>query len=506
MSRGYIISCCLLVPVLAAAQLLHPHRHVPASPKLTPEVQRIRDSRRLFLPEHEMALPTSVDNSTSRYFPPLINQTGGSCAQASGIGYMFTYEMNRFLDRDASQPENRMSYLFAWNMINEGDNQGGFVEQGLQLAKNYGIMSEADYGNPSLYNFFWPTGYEKYVRAMHNRALDILTFNDSISFIKRYLYDAGCGQHPGGIVTFSTLAEGWNIDTDYQGPSETGYHALLTQLGTDGSHALTIVGYDDLVTYTDNQGTRHTGAFIICNTWGDYYYHDRGRYYLPYDFFRDEHVTNDELSNTMNAVRVTTYEPRAVLRVGLTYNQRNELRFGISSTQDRAASRPSVAPYNFYIMYHMGGPYPMQGQYKLRDIDIAFDASPRVPQDVTSVEQYFLHVTRQAQGNKKKGEGEVTAVEFIDLQTPAATRRWTYHGTLPAPINPGSNIFPIPLRPRHLFSASPHAWNATSTANGDPATFRLRTAHGRQAKFTATPSEDGQHLHIHYAITNKDEN
>ena len=47
------------------------------------------------------SIPASVDNSKLKYFPPLINQIGGSCAQASYIGYMFTYEMNRLLDRDA---------------------------------------------------------------------------------------------------------------------------------------------------------------------------------------------------------------------------------------------------------------------------------------------------------------------------------------------------------------------------------------------------------------------
>ena len=92
-------------------------------------------------------LPPAVDNSKAKYFPPVIDQLGGSCAQAAGIGYMFTYEMNRLLDRDASaSAENRLSYQFAWNMVNEGEDQGGFVDQGLMLAKLYGIMTEADYG------------------------------------------------------------------------------------------------------------------------------------------------------------------------------------------------------------------------------------------------------------------------------------------------------------------------------------------------------------------------
>ena len=32
-------------------------------------------------------LPLAVDNSKAAAFPPIIDQKGGSCAQASGIGY-----------------------------------------------------------------------------------------------------------------------------------------------------------------------------------------------------------------------------------------------------------------------------------------------------------------------------------------------------------------------------------------------------------------------------------
>ena len=76
-------------------------------------------------------LPPFVDNSANKYFPPIIDQSGGSCAQASSIGYVFTYEMNRYLDRDASaSPANRFSYQFIWNLVNDGVDQGGFAEDG----------------------------------------------------------------------------------------------------------------------------------------------------------------------------------------------------------------------------------------------------------------------------------------------------------------------------------------------------------------------------------------
>ncbi len=71
------------------------------------------------------SLPVSVDNSTSTAFPPIIDQTGGSCAQASGIGYMFTYEVNTLLHRNAyASDANTFSYLFTWNFVNGGADNG----------------------------------------------------------------------------------------------------------------------------------------------------------------------------------------------------------------------------------------------------------------------------------------------------------------------------------------------------------------------------------------------
>ena len=79
----------------------------------------------------EVQLPPAVDNSTQKFFPPILDQMGGSCAQASGIGYMFTYEINRLLDRDAhASADHRFSYQFSWNLLNDGQDQGDFVDQG----------------------------------------------------------------------------------------------------------------------------------------------------------------------------------------------------------------------------------------------------------------------------------------------------------------------------------------------------------------------------------------
>ena len=139
-------SLCLAVGI-GRVQAQFVQRKIYPQPRLTQAVVDIRQLRTTVSESAEDAvqLPTSVDNSKTKYFPPILSQRGGSCAQASAIGYMLTYELNRLLDRDASaSAENRMDYLFSWNMLNGGEDQGGFAEEGLYLAQRYGMMSEAD--------------------------------------------------------------------------------------------------------------------------------------------------------------------------------------------------------------------------------------------------------------------------------------------------------------------------------------------------------------------------
>lgn len=229
----------LLLAGLLAAVILpvaaQPYRKSYAVPTPTEEVLRIRRSS-AWTPStpDPVQLPASVDNSTLKFFPKVFNQQGGSCAQSSGIRYLFTYEMNRVRGLDAqASDENTYSYFFTWNFLNEGIDQGGFAEQGLNIAKQQGAMSLADFPDPTFISgYIWASGYDKYIRAMHNRVKEIFTIDattqEGIDLARRYLYDAGNGSPHGGILTYSALANGWTFDTDYSGPSQTGYNYLLT--------------------------------------------------------------------------------------------------------------------------------------------------------------------------------------------------------------------------------------------------------------------------------------
>ncbi len=430
---------------------------------------------KLFSPAKEVAsLPKSVDNSVLPYFPPVIDQRGNSCAQASGIGYLYTYEVNRLLGRNASaSADNRFSYQFSWNMVNGGEDEGGFVDEGLSLALRYGIMAESDYGTSSTYQFRWATGYDKYLRSMRYRSKEILTFEGSVPLMKRWLYDAGDGSAHGGLLTFSGTSTGWHIDNGYQGPSETGYHSLLTSLATSGSHAMTIAGYDDTVAYTDEAGVVHEGAFIVVNTWGTFS-HDNGRFYLPYDFFLDESVPGSVLSDQVVALRVQTYRPQVVLKVKLDYSSRNDLRLGMGCSENADADRPGQFYYS-YAFYHQGGDYPMQGNGESGTIELALDATEALPDTTADYPVYFLNVVRSMIG-KKKGEGRLLALSVIDYRKgePVETECAM---SLPATLNDGDNIFAIRGQRYVSTTASPVTY-LDGSGNVIPRNYEIADAEG----------------------------
>jgi len=97
----------------------------------------------ILTPESETTpLPLVVDNAQLPYFPPIIDQISGSCAQASGIGYIFTYEINRLRNVPANTDENIYPYLYTYNFLygEEGPFPGAtFITSGWDIAKQNGI-------------------------------------------------------------------------------------------------------------------------------------------------------------------------------------------------------------------------------------------------------------------------------------------------------------------------------------------------------------------------------
>lgn len=440
------------------------------------------------------ALPAFVDNSKKMYFPPVIDQKGGSCAQASGIGYMFTYEINRLLGRDASASDaNRFAYLFTWNFVNGGGDNGGFVDEGLMIARNFGVMTEADYGYASVYQFKWASGYEKYHNAARYRVSRITKFDDTtsegIARIKQYLYDRGDGSAAGGVLTFSTRSSNWAIDNNYGGPSLTGYKSILTRLATEGAHAITIAGYDDTVESTDADGNSHTGAFIVVNTWGTWW-SDNGRFYLPYYFFTNRNGLGESyLSSEMQGCDVYHHEPKVMYKIRLNYSSRDDLRLTFGAAASPYALSAS-GYYNGIIVSEQGGDYPMTGSFGSENrgvMELGLDYTDKMRSDGEQNGRYFLGVVRSQRG-KTFGEGTIEYFSVIDYRGGKPVE-YVCRGIGGRSLRLGSNNFSVSTLHAGHFTASPSSpLNADGSVSGK--TFIVRTAAGRVAKLKFHGSRD----------------
>lgn len=332
-------------------------------------------------------LPSSIDNSKSPYFPAIISQYGGSCAQASGIHYLFTYEMNRMLERPVQdKPANTFSYRWIWNLLNEGKDQGGFSSDGIEITKTAGCMTVADFGDETAYDFRWPTGYDKYYRAMFYKTkksstIDLTTM-DGVQTLMSYMTNKQDGHPGGGIAVFSISSENWGYE-DYNGPSETGYEEIINMKGTGGPHAMTLVGYDLTVEYDCNGDGIVTdderGAFILVNSWGTWW-GSEGRAYIPFKYFVGAGHNNAMTSWDAQALCIETEykKPLIGLRLKLSYSSRNDLviRFGAADGY-QATKSDKGAILNYPIMQAQGGDQNMQGTLFSggQTIEMGFDLS-----------------------------------------------------------------------------------------------------------------------------------
>ena len=332
-------------------------------------------------------LPDFVDNSLSPFFPDIVYQYGGSCAQASGIHYLFTYEMNRTLERAVQgKAANTFSYRWIWNLLNEGKDQGGITSDGIEITMTAGCMTVADFGDESAYDFRWPTGYEKYHRAMAYKTKSASTVNlrsvDGINTLMNYMYDKQDGHTGGGIASFSISSDNWGYE-EYNGPSLTNYKTIINLKGKGGAHAMTLVGYDLSVEYDcDGDGMisdDERGAFILVNSWGTWWGTD-GRAYIPFCYF--SHAGQDYAMDSWDAQALcieTEYKKPVIgLRLKLSYSSRNDLniRFGAADGY-QATKSDKGAMLNYPIMRAQGGDHNMQGTMfsSGQSIEMGFDLS-----------------------------------------------------------------------------------------------------------------------------------
>jgi len=308
-----------------------------------------------------VVLPRKVDLSKSKYFPSVINQYGWSCNQASTIGYLFTYEMNRLRNADGELPENQYPPLYPWNFLNDAKYSNGVSYfDSWEIIKANGCPNVVDFPYVNDVNG-WMSGYDKYYRGMQNRVTNnysmYLGDPEGIALMKRYLFDHFDGSKYGGMATFQIASGGMSYGYLSETSSDPGA-PVMTTFGTAVGHAMTIVGYNDDIRMDRNHDGEYTndtdidgdgvvdlndfevGAFIIYNTWGTGWGRN-GMAYLPYYLFSRFGHEGGIWNKSVHIVEaVKSYQPILTMRVEMRHDRRGSVRIMAGVANDPDAEKP----------------------------------------------------------------------------------------------------------------------------------------------------------------------
>lgn len=340
-----------------------------------------------------------VDNSQLQYFPPIFQQIGGSCAQAAGIGYIFTYEINRERDVAANTNTNLYPHMHTYNFLHK-NNKGSNTIDGWRIAQENGIPNEVVYDNPYVEGdpevlLFWMSGYEKYYSAMNNRisgywSIEFDISGNNFDLVQHWINDHNAGKTTGGIAKLSTvLVEIIDYGTYEPGLPQAG-KKFVKQWGTDpgSKHALTIVGYDDEVKYDWNNDGQYTntddinddgevnmwdweiGAVKLANSWGNKWptQFDEGFIYMPYKLFG---TTGGPDFKVLVCEAEESHETEIVFKSELFHGDRELFGFGVTYGID-ANSNPVGVGENAGSFWQQGGPEPING-INNNPLEFAFD-------------------------------------------------------------------------------------------------------------------------------------
>lgn len=341
-----------------------------------------------------VSLPSSLDLSASNYFPQIGDQGSISSSTAwATTYYQFGYQIARLESWNAKTTTSKQfSPKWTYNFINDGNNIAVSYDSCYKILKAQGAVRYSEFtptgiNTPSEYRY-WYTNKTGMKNALHYKVSNVyqcyfanlgsnpdtpITSNScaAVNELKSLL-------NTGKVLTMETYIGGWdfrNLSSQYN-TSLNGQYVCIKQNGSSGFHAMSIVGYDDNISYDLNgNGTIQSfekGAFKIANSWGSGWTHgNQGFIWVMYDALNTVSNANVQNSSSRTALinnskcyYMSVEEYPLDLTAEVTYYQKDRsqirTRLGNSST-----SYTSPSSY-FETIFHNSttghaGPYNFSG-------------------------------------------------------------------------------------------------------------------------------------------------
>ncbi|HOX07488.1 MAG TPA: PKD domain-containing protein [Planctomycetota bacterium] len=360
-------------------------------------------------------LPSYVDNSALKYFPPVRSQGSlGSCAQFSSVYYTLTHMTAMARDWDAKNGGDTLRFSPKWtyNMLNGGANQGTWHYDAYNIAISHGLATWAEFPYDGNYTAWcltpsvWRNAIN--VRAYQTGRVSGLDTATGVAQLKQLLAN-------GYVLNYATDIYGWQYKAIANDPATTAddafvgknccYYAVVNSSG----HAMTVVGYNDDIWVDMNSNgvvdNGEKGAFRICNSWGTGW-NEAGFTWLSYDALK----ATSAVAGAPSASRVAAwwyneacwvtaraaYQPRVVAQFTVNAAKRNQLRMnlGISAT---TATTPASTWYPNLISFQ-GGALAFNGGTTAVDGTFYYDFTDLAP-TTTAAKRWYVGVYDSGTGD-----------------------------------------------------------------------------------------------------------
>lgn len=494
----------------------------------TPRLSAIIESGVVYTLGATLPPPEYVVNSTKKYFRGIFNQSGGSCAQASSIGYVYTYEMNRLRNTDATLLANQFPAGYTYNFLNAGNGGQGsgwrwdlLQTNGIPASDVYGGILGGNqyktYSGTTQPNFtYWMSGYDQYYSGLVNRVdltftMDIKTI-EGLNSLKAYLANHGTGDADGGVVSFGANVFGTiNKITSTNGNGNYAGKSYCHAWGATGGHAMTIVGYDDSVLVDYNGDGQYTntiditgdgvvdlqdyerGAYIVANSWGNGWANG-GFIYMPYRIGAIPTSIGGIHYNKVYGVKVKKVDPPALaMKVTIRHNRRDLLGIKVG-VNENSSSTSYTSSIKQNILEFASGAYPMPGESAPGVVDnnpitMTFDCAELLETvDPTSDSKFFLEITEY--DGSSLGDGDIVYASLMDYRS-GALNEIVITSTPQRILNNTATLLSAVLPPpkaSYTISASTGSNGSITPAGnvtvnkGDSKTFTITPASGYEAE------------------------
>ncbi|MBN2788659.1 MAG: T9SS type A sorting domain-containing protein [Candidatus Delongbacteria bacterium] len=421
---------------------------------LTPEQQKkIDEIPVLLLPDEyknrKEELPYTVDNSTQPYFRPIFNQVGGSCGQASGVGYTYTYEQNFKRGTSADITDNQYPTHYTYNFLNSGSGgNGSWHWDGWDIIKASGIPNVTDYGGmlwPStdytLANSLWMDGYSKYQNGMNNRVLEQIAMPlntpEGLEVLKQWMNDHCDGSEAGGIAVFAagvsyTFQRGI-LPMNSFCPGES----VVLKWDENVNHAMTFIGYNDSIRWDYNTDGKYTndiditgdgivdmrdweiGGLKMANSWGTSWANS-GKSWVMYRTLAQSLADGGIYNNIAHSIKTReSFVPTLKLKATINYSERNDIKIMAGIANDLEATVPEHTITFPHFNFQGGDGLGMKGDGDV--LELGLDITPLLSYaNSDSDARFFICVEHNGNAG---GRGNIASFAIVDeegTETPSS--------------------------------------------------------------------------------------